>query len=141
MSLQQRIVDEALGWVGTPYHHHGRIRGVGVDCAMLLAEVYATSGAIPRLDPGFYAPQYGLHRSDTLFEGWVAQYADRVEGPPQLADVVLFRFGRTFSHGAIAIGGGQIVHAVLRADCVLISRLDEPEYAALERRIYRLRGV
>lgn len=141
MTLKDKIVAEALLWVGTPYHHHGRIRGVGVDCAMLLAEVYHRAGAVPHLDPGIYAPQYGLHRGDSLFESWVREHADETGEPPAAGDVVLFRYGRTYSHGAIAINDHQIVHAVLRADCVLISGLDEPEYAALERKTYRLRSI
>lgn len=28
-----RFVATALSYVGTPYHHHGRLKGIGVDCA------------------------------------------------------------------------------------------------------------
>ena len=44
--IRQSIVAEALSWEGTPYHHHGRIKGVGVDCAMILAEVYHAVGLL-----------------------------------------------------------------------------------------------
>jgi hypothetical protein len=33
-------VQEALTWLGIPYHHHARVKGVGVDCAQLLCAVY-----------------------------------------------------------------------------------------------------
>lgn len=29
------VAQEALAWLGTPYHHHARIKGVGVDCAQI----------------------------------------------------------------------------------------------------------
>lgn len=32
MSKNLEAVTEALTWLGTPYHHQGRIKGVGVDC-------------------------------------------------------------------------------------------------------------
>ena len=34
-------VDEALTWLGTSYHHQGRVKGMGVDCGALVCEVYA----------------------------------------------------------------------------------------------------
>ena len=36
-------VQEALTWLGTPYHHQGRVKGVGVDCGTLICEVYEKS--------------------------------------------------------------------------------------------------
>lgn len=40
------IIPLARAWIGTPYLHQGRLRGVGCDCAGLLRglwrEVYGT---------------------------------------------------------------------------------------------------
>ena len=33
--LRARIVAEAMTWLGTPYHHRGKLKGIGVDCAQL----------------------------------------------------------------------------------------------------------
>lgn len=53
MSDRERIVLEARRWVGTPVHHLGRLRGVGVDCVgVLLAAAAAIGRALP--DPGYY---------------------------------------------------------------------------------------
>jgi cell wall-associated NlpC family hydrolase len=60
---RQDVVREALGWEGTPYHHRARLRGVGVDCAMLPAMVYEAVGLIPRVEPD-YSPQWMLHRDE-----------------------------------------------------------------------------
>jgi hypothetical protein len=55
------VLVEARRWIGTPYHHMGRIRGVGVDCATFPAEVYAAAGAIPPVQIEFYPPDWHLH--------------------------------------------------------------------------------
>jgi hypothetical protein len=45
-SVEQRdnLVCIARSWLGTPFHPHAAIRGVGVDCVHLLAEIYRESG-------------------------------------------------------------------------------------------------
>lgn len=49
-------VNEALTWLGTPCHHQGRIKGVGVDCGTLICEVYEKVGLMDHLDPRPYPP-------------------------------------------------------------------------------------
>lgn len=34
-----KIVAAARGWLGTPFHHQGRLKGVGVDCAGVIVSV------------------------------------------------------------------------------------------------------
>ncbi|MGH7053678.1 MAG: hypothetical protein ACREFA_07660, partial [Stellaceae bacterium] len=43
------VVAEAESWIGTPFHHEAAVRGAGVDCLNLLAEVYCAAGFIPRI--------------------------------------------------------------------------------------------
>ena len=124
------VIAEARSWIHTPYHHHARVKGAGVDCAMLLIEVFSRAGAIPDFDPGFYTADWFLHREDEQYISWLAKYADKVErGAP--GDVALYRFGRTASHGGIIVEAGVIVHAYRAAGCVearemlfLANRLD-----------------
>lgn len=35
----QDIINEARSWVGTPFHHQGRVKGAGVDCIGLVIGV------------------------------------------------------------------------------------------------------
>ena len=37
---RNRVCRIARSWLGTPYHHMGRVKGAGVDCAMFPLEVY-----------------------------------------------------------------------------------------------------
>ena len=107
----QKVAEIAKLWLGTPYHHMGRIKGVGVDCAMLPAEVYSAVGLIPRFEVGYYPMDWAQHRNEERFMGQVLEYAHKVEEPLH-GDLVLFRIGRVFNHSGIVVSWPQIIHAV-----------------------------
>ena len=117
-----RVVAEARRWLGTPYHHHARIKGVGADCAQLPLAVYAAVGIIPETDVGAYSEQWHHHRSAELYIGWLARFAAEIDparsGP---GDFLIWRFGRTFSHGAIVIEPPMVIHASAGDECVAIA--------------------
>lgn len=110
---QQRaaVVAEALEWSRTPYHPLGRLKGIGVDCGQFLLCVYEAVGLIPPTDTGHYPPDWHFHRNDERYLGFVEQFASRIPGPPLPADIVLYKFGRVISHGAIVIEWPKIIHA------------------------------
>ena len=56
------VVEETRGWLGSPYHHIGRVKGAGTDCLMMLAEVYEAPGAVPHIEVPFYPADWNLHR-------------------------------------------------------------------------------
>jgi NlpC/P60 family putative phage cell wall peptidase len=106
------VVTEAESWIGTPFHHAARVKGAGVDCLMLLAEVYERAGVGPHVEPPFYVPDWHLHRDAERYMEGLLHYAWKIEGPSPLpGDIALFRFGRTFSHGAIVTKWPRLVHA------------------------------
>jgi cell wall-associated NlpC family hydrolase len=117
--IRTAIVAEATTWLGTPFHHQGRVKGAGVDCAMLLAEVYERSGLTPRVDPGYYPPDWHLHRDAERYLDRLLMYARELDRPPLPGDVSVFRFGRTFSHGAIVIQWPRVIHAYWAAGRVV----------------------
>jgi cell wall-associated NlpC family hydrolase len=120
-------VAEAVSWIGTPFHHQGRIKGKqgGVDCLMLLAEIYQRAGVVEaRVEPPFYVPDWHLHRDAERYMEGLLFYAQPIDAPPLPGDIALFRFGRTFSHGAIVTHWPRLVHAywaigVVRGDATL----------------------
>lgn len=118
------MLDEARGWLGTPYHHQGRLKGVGVDCAMILCEVYHAAGLIPQVDPRPYPPDWHLHRDEERYLGWLYAYGQPTDAP-RPGDVGLWHFGRCFSHGGIMVSDVEVIHAYLRQGVVL-SRIDAP---------------
>jgi cell wall-associated NlpC family hydrolase len=128
--MRQAVVKEALTWLGTPYHHHARVKGVGVDCAQLLCAVYEVCGLVPHIDPGNYAHDWHLHRGEEVFIGWLEKVGARevrVPVRPAPGDVALFKYGRAFSHGGVVVesrGELTVVHAYLIRG-VIRSRLDD----------------
>ncbi|MDO5686752.1 MAG: NlpC/P60 family protein [Neisseria sp.] len=115
------VIAEAKTWLNTPYHHQGCVKGAGVDCAMLLVAVYHAVGLIPPIDPRPYPHDWHLHRTAERYLAWLEQYARPVD-TPQAGDVAVWRFGRTFSHGAICLDGTQIIHAYIGLGCILDDR-------------------
>ncbi len=105
-----KIIAAARAWVGTPYHHQGRLVGVGCDCIMLLCEVYHAAGLIPYVDPRPYSRDWHLHHSEERYLAGIMDHAERVD-TPQPGDIALYRFGRTVSHAAIVIDWPTIIHA------------------------------
>ena len=114
--VRAAVVAEAESWIGTPFHHAARVKGAGVDCLMLLAEVYERAGVAGHVEPPFYVPDWHLHRDAERYMEGLLHYARRIDGPPQGSqplpgDIALFRFGRTFSHGAIVAEWPRLIHA------------------------------
>lgn len=122
---REAVVRAARGWLGTRWEHRARVRGAGVDCGQLLAAVYEEAGIIPAVDPGAYPRDWHLHRGEERFLDLVERYAaPRAAGEPALpGDIVLFRYGRTLSHGGISLGGSEILHAFISAGRVVIDDL------------------
>lgn len=120
--LHQRleVVQEALTWLGTPWHHQGRVRGAGVDCGMLPMEVYAACGLVPQLPTPEYSHDFHLHRGEEFYLQLVEEHASKVARPPLPGDLALFRFGRVLSHGAIVIAWPCIIHSYLPAHAVVL---------------------
>lgn len=140
MSTRSSVVAEARRWLGTPYHHHGRVIGAGVDCAQILCAVYEACGLVPHVDPGAYARDWHMHKSDELYLGWLQRVgAIEVEhGLP--GDVAVFRFGRTWSHGGIVVEDKTVLHAYVGRG-VIISRLTEEPLSGRAPRFFTLTGL
>jgi len=61
-------------------------------------------------------PDWHLHRDAERYLEGLACHACEIAGPPQgtgplPGDIALFRFGRTYSHGAVVIRWPRVVHA------------------------------
>ncbi len=113
------VVTEARRWLGTPFHHQGRVKGAGVDCAMLLAEVYERCDLVGHVDPGHYPPDWHMHRDAERYLDKLLAHASEFAGPPLPGDVAVFRFGRTYSHGAIVVAWPLLIHAYWAAGKVV----------------------
>jgi cell wall-associated NlpC family hydrolase len=115
---REAIIAEAKSWIGTPFHHEARVKGAGVDCLMLLAEVYERAGICGHITVPHYPPDWHLHRDAERYSDGLLGHAREIAGPPEPGDIALFRFGRTFSHGAIVIEWPRLIHAYWRSGVV-----------------------
>jgi cell wall-associated NlpC family hydrolase len=121
MSENERaqVVAVARSWLGTPYHPCGRIKGAGVDCLTLLAEVYAEAGVTQYINVPYYPHDWHLHRGRERYLEGLLRYAHEINEPAGPGDIALWKFGRCFSHGAIVIEWPLIIHAYVGRACVL----------------------
>lgn len=99
----------ARSWIGTPYHHKGRVKGVGVDCGGLIYELFS-----PHLHlhpfPSDYAQDWALHNANELYLSFIADYVKEVISPSP-GNIVMFQFGRCFSHGGLVTDKNTVIHA------------------------------
>lgn len=119
---RRTVVSMARRFIGTPYHHAGQVMGAGVDCVTLLTESFMLAGAVPRIEVPYYPPDWHMHRDAERYMEGLIQYCTEVPGPPERmfkpADILLFQFGRTFSHGALVEDWPGLIHAYLRKGVV-----------------------
>ncbi len=115
---RQKVVEIAKSWLGTPYRHNAQIKGAGADCATFIAEVFFEAGLVERFEIERYSPQWHLHRNTEKYMSRVLEYSHEVK-EPKPGDIVLWKIGRVFSHGAIVIKWPMIIHEFLGIGCVI----------------------
>lgn len=107
------IVAEAESWIGTPYHHEARVKGGGVDCGQILIAVYSVHGFMPSdYKVEHYPPDFAMHRDFEWYLSIVQEFSREITEAEVLpGDIVLFKWGRLFSHGAIVTDYPNIIHS------------------------------
>ena len=128
-----RVIAEARKWLFTPYHPGAAVLGAGVDCGQLLVRAFVDSGLVPAFDTGAYPQDWHLHRSEERYLGFVAERLTQIAGPAAPGDVIVFHYGRCYSHGAIVtaaepltvvhafISAGMVIEEPLRPGCELLA--------------------
>jgi cell wall-associated NlpC family hydrolase len=139
LTPEQRVavVDEAKAWViaDTPYIPHGKLRGVGCDCATFILCVYRDLGLVEDVDPGAYSIQAHMHRplNDDharllrQYEDTILHYADEIpEAEAQPGDMVLFKVARAYAHGAIVVNWPWVIHSTIGQGVVFADVSTDP---------------
>jgi cell wall-associated NlpC family hydrolase len=134
---RRAVADEALTWLRTPYAHRQQLKGVGVDCAQFPLAVYAAVGVIAPVDAGLYCPQWHLHRSEELYLDAVRRLAREIAaGDARPGDFAVWRYGRTFSHGAILLEGTGVIHALRGVGVTLGDRAVDEDLRTRPMRVF-----
>lgn len=114
-----RVIEVAREWLGSRYHHHAALKGVGADCATLLQAVYTEAGILAAIPLPFYSTQWFLHRTEERYLAEVLKYCREIAGPPGPGDIAVFKIGHCFAHGAIVVEWPRIIHAFQKVGFVI----------------------
>jgi len=128
MIIRNKITKVARSWLDTPYQHQCRVKHVGVDCAMLIAEVGSELGLIDSstLIPN-YSKQWHLHNREEKLKQILLDYGF-IEIPiseSKTGDVLGFKYGRVMSHLAIRTPRDKIIQASVETGKVTESTYDD----------------
>lgn len=124
------VVTEARRWIGTPFHHQARQRGVGCDCGGLVGGVAVALGIVPRdWWAQVFDPQWGGYGRQPA-HGTLQRVCESFMRPvdqPLPGDVVLMRFAREPQHVAIVgdHGGLSLIHGYEAIGAVCEHALDD----------------
>lgn len=121
-----RVIEEAHSWIGTPYFWLSDRKGVGIDCAMFLVRIFVDTGIVAPFDPRPYPAEWHLHQDEERYLDWIYPFAaEKADGELIPGDVLLFHYGRTFSHSGVYIGNNKIIHAFLPDRVCMKARLED----------------
>lgn len=129
-----RVINYAMTWIGTPFRDCGDVRGPqgGVDCAMSLIRWHADTNIIKDIDPRPYSAEWMLHNTEEKFlEVLTGAIPTREVDHPRIGDVIVYRFGKTFAHGALYIGNNEVLHAYKQSGMCHISQRTDTRLAKI----------
>jgi len=117
-----RILNAAVGWIGTPYRHQASLKGVGCDCLGLIRGIWREIYGEEPEDPGPYTPDWAERSGiERLAEASLRHFgAPIAHGEQRPGDVLLFRFrpGTAAKHLGILAGEGRFIHAYEQAGVI-----------------------
>ena len=123
MITRKQICDTSRTFLDTPFHHQGRLKNVGVDCAGLVVEVtkeleifkeeYDYQG-YSKIPDGL---QLLAHLRKNCKEKNINEYKQ--------GDILLFRFSQYPQHLGIMLEDGYFIHSFMRARKVVIQTLSQ----------------
>lgn len=135
------VVLEARTWIGTPWKHQGRLKGVAVDCIGLVGGVaiaLGLSGAAEwAANPNFH--NYGRQPDPELLCKGCELLLDPID-VAEPGDVLVMRFVREPQHFALMSGYAHVIHAYAQARKVVENRLDEKWQSRIVS-AWRFRGI
>lgn len=110
---RQAVIAEARQWIGTPYRHQGRARGVGCDCLGLVLGVWkALYGDTPDA-PADYAMQGDWADDNTLVDGAARLMRPVAVQEAAAGDLIILRWRREMPprHFGILSAETRFIHA------------------------------
>jgi NlpC/P60 family putative phage cell wall peptidase len=120
--MRDLIIAEARTWIGTPFHHQGRVKGAGVDCIGLAIGVGKELGLVPtefNYD-GYRRTPYGRTLVDVMRD---SGFVDEVYEPHH-GDILVFRIDMDPQHVGFLSDCGTMIHSYAQSRKVCEARYD-----------------
>ncbi len=118
MTTREAVVAEARSWIGTPWHHAGRVKGVGVDCVGLPVGVLRACGAVAQ---DFDVPPYVQSPDGTMIKTCSRYMTQIKRSEMQIGDLIVLASDVVPQHlgivGDYQHGGMSIIHACNSRSC------------------------
>lgn len=124
MSHSDKIVTIASDWINTPYVHGARLKGVGVDCAQLIAAITEELFG-ERINTPVYSQEWHLHNREEMMCNLLEQFGlTRIAVEERkIGNILTFKYGRVNSHLGILVGDDEVIHARLDVGKVVKNHL------------------
>lgn len=122
--MRPEVAQKALEFLGTPYHHQAKVKGLGVDCGQLILAVAQELNLVsPTMRVTNYSTEWHLHNTEEKMLNMLEQFNCVEKTTLEIGDIVCFKFGRVCSHLGIYLGEGQFIHARIDQGKVVINSL------------------
>lgn len=123
--MRRLIVSVAREYIGTPFHHAGRQKGLAVDCAGLVICVSRDLNLVPK---DFDIPEYTPTPDGVTMLKWCSQHMRKIDfADLNIGDVLVLRTDVFPQHlgmvGDYRHGGFSIIHAAQNSGRVIETRL------------------
>lgn len=138
----------AMSWVGTRFFAHGKLKGAGVDCVHLCAEIYRECGLWRNYEFPRYTIDGGHHAGTSKIIEWVERsgrfHRDFCVGPDarlnsarvRPGDLLCFKIGRVEWHVGLQVDETKFIHCWQKTG-VILSLLADSTYFSRITAFYR----
>lgn len=110
-----RIVEAALLWIGTPYHHQASRRGIGTDCLGLVRGVWRDVYGSDAEKPPSYSRDWAEAGGEETMLAAASRHLEIISALDIApGDAVVFRLrpGVVAKHAAIVASASTMIHAM-----------------------------
>lgn len=104
--MSSKLIEVARTWIDTPWMHHQRVKGIGVDCVGFLFAVAQESG--------YDLPPMPKNYNRTAISDDIRNYLNNNLLPTDVLDegtILLFQYAGYNNHVGIATSKESVIHA------------------------------
>jgi len=129
---------EAQSWIDTPFMAHGHVKGGGVDCIWLAAELYKAAGHLKDFAPPDYTLDEGKHAKTSKVLEWLnnSPHFAKAQCPSEIGDLLCLRIEGQPFHMGVQVTNIKFIHAIEQYG-VIFSRLDDASWARRITAVYQ----